>query len=186
MKDPHIREILRQTLLQPYINDRDSKVVEEMKLPLAKARIDMAVINGHLHAYEIKSASDNLLRLGGQIDGYQKIFDYVTVVIENKHYGKVYEYLPTWVGLCICSDTGGEGRITYIREPSLNKSQSPFHLAQLLWHDELVELLIDQNIPHKKNDRNWILCKTIINNIPLETLTRLVREKLKARTDWQV
>ncbi|HLP52491.1 MAG TPA: sce7726 family protein [Chitinophagales bacterium] len=186
MKDPNIRDILRRTALLSYYNDPHSKVVEEMKLPVAKARIDMAVINGHFHGYEIKSAVDTLNRLPGQIVAYSKIFDFVTVVTENNHYGKVHSALPEWVGICVCSNTGRSEKLTCIREAKINTRKSGFHLAKLLWHNELVEVLTEQEIPFKKKDRSWILCQTLDANLPVTIISDIVREKLKARTTWQL
>jgi hypothetical protein len=55
MRDKDIRSILRQTELAKYFNDNDSKIVEELKLPIAGAIIDMTVINGSPHGFEIKA-----------------------------------------------------------------------------------------------------------------------------------
>lgn len=181
MKDPHIREILRQTLLLPYYEDEHSKVVEEMSLPVAKARIDMAVLNGSIHGYEIKSAVDTLNRLPSQIVAYSKIFDFVTVVTENKHYGKVFNVLPDWVGIYVCSENNNLDPIKCIREAKPNKRKSGFHLAKLLWHHELVEVLTEQEIPFNKRDRSWLLCQALDSNLPVTIISDVVREKLKNR-----
>ena len=57
VKDLHIREILRETELLEYLQDPHSKVVEEMKLSVAKARIDIAVLNGCIRAVQGDAAT---------------------------------------------------------------------------------------------------------------------------------
>src|SRR5690606_8431363 len=117
MKDPCIRQLLRETELSHYLNDADSKVVEELELPVAGARIDMAVINGSLHGFEIKSASDTLQRLPGQIEAYTKVFDYLSIVTEVKYENKILDFVPSWIGIYVCQDKKGIKSISRVREP---------------------------------------------------------------------
>lgn len=186
MKDPHIRLLLRRTELLQYINDPTSRVVEELKIPVANARIDMAVINGHFHGYEIKSACDTLQRLPNQLIAYSYIFDYLTVITEEKYSNKILSILPDWVGLSICSDSADDTIIEVIKRGKINTQKNGFYLAKLLWNEELIDLLIELEIPFKKKQRNWLLCEIISQNVDTETLSRLVREKLKIRTAWKL
>lgn len=183
MNDPAIRRILRNTELKTYLNDNHSKVVEELKLPVLRARIDIAVINGHFHAYEIKSAQDTLQRLPAQIDAYSKIFDYVTVVTELKYHERIIRLLPEWIGVAVCNNDGG---FEVVQPPVLNTNQQGFHIAKLLWHSELEELLEDQQIPYKKRARSWLHCQNLAENLDVNDLSALVREKLKQRKEWKI
>lgn len=183
MKDPHIRSLLRGTELSKYIGDSSSKVVEELQLPVAKARIDIAVINGHMHGYEIKSASDTLLRLPTQIEAYSKVFDFLSIVTENKYYKKVLDTIPDWVGLHICHE---DGSIATVKEALFNDKKDGFYLAKLLWRTELFDILNDHSISFKKKDRNWILCELLAQSLEIETIALAVREKLKIREDWKL
>src|SRR4051812_8660839 len=133
MKDPNIREILKQTELLKYATDPHSKVVEELKLPVAKAIVDIAVINGHFHGYEIKSASDTLQRLPSQLIAYSKVFDYLTVVTEVKYHERILDIIPDWVGLSVCSDKAGQKPITIIKKAKRNYNREGFYIAKLLW-----------------------------------------------------
>ena len=185
MKDPCIRQLLRETRLAKYISDPKSKIVEEMELPAASARIDMAVINGHLHGYEIKSASDTLNRLPGQIEAYTKVFDYVSVVTEGKYYNKILENVPSWVGVYLCYNKSGQNHIKVIRSPRLNRNQDPFFLEYLLWKDDLLDLLNEKGIPHRKKDRNWLLAEAVASHIKTPELSKIVRGILKKRANWK-
>lgn len=185
MKDPHIRHLLRRTELSKYLNDPHSKVVEEMKIPAANARIDMAVINGHFHGYEIKSASDTLQRLPNQLIAYSYIFDFLTVITEKKYHERISKIIPDWVGLSVCSDKKDEVEIEVIKSGTENLCKNGFFLAKLLWHEELVEVLTEQQIPFKKKNRNWLLCETLSQHVETNELSSLVRQKLKQRKDWK-
>lgn len=184
MRDPCIRQILRETELTKFLHDGNSKVVEEFTLPVAKARVDIAVINGALHAYEIKSAADTLARLPSQIESYLKVFDYISVVTEKKHFERILTILPESVGLIVC-DENSDAKSYHIRKPQLNKAKESFYIAKLLWRDELTECLNKFQIPYKTKDRNWLLCENLSNKLDIDSISDIVREKIKLRSNWK-
>lgn len=185
MRDPNIRQILKRSELLKFINDPNSKVVEELKLPVASARIDIAVVNGHLHGYEIKSAQDTLQRLPSQIEAYSKVFDYVTVITEQKYYNRILKILPDWVGLSVCSDKEGEREYEEIKVGFINSNKSGFHVAKLLWREEIIDILCATKTPFKKKQTSWSLCEALADNTDISILSNLVREKLKSRQAWK-
>src|SRR4029077_11388986 len=139
-------------------------------------RIDIAVINGHLHGYEIKSASDTLQRLPSQLVAYSKVFDYLTIVTELKYYQRILDIIPAWVGVSVCSDKNDEEEFKTIKPCELNQTKDSFYIAKLLWRDELIEILAEQKIPFRNKDRNWILCEAISMNMEISSLCNVVRE----------
>lgn len=182
MKDPDIRNVLRQTVLSEYIADPHSKVVEELRLSPANARVDIAVINGAFHAFEIKSASDTLGRLKNQIKCYTHVFDYITVVTEEKYVRKIIASTPPFIGVSICSENE-----LHVRRPvQINKRTKGFYIAQLLWREEIKALLTEHRIPFRSHIRNWTLCELLAENIDTQKLSDAVRKKLKARPNWKV
>lgn len=186
MKDPCIRQLLKNTELLHFINDSNSKVVDELSLPVAKARIDIAVINGSLHGFEIKSASDTLQRLPSQIDAYTKVFDYLSIVTENKYHERILDIIPSWIGLIVCNEKKGVKTIKQVRKAKLNKSKQGFYIAKLLWREELIDCLTEYQIPFKKKDRNWLLCEALSTNLDVNAVSFVVREKLKKRVCWKM
>jgi len=183
MLDFEIRNILKTTLLHKYYADTTSKVVEEFEIPAAKARIDMAVINGYMHGYEIKSSRDTLQRLPSQLNAYSKVFDYLSVVTENKYENKLLTLLPDWVGIYSCTENGV---VSMLRASSKNNNKEAFHIAKLLWRPELIELLTINNIKFKKAERNWLLCENLAQHLELSLLENSVRQILKNRTNWKL
>jgi len=186
MKDPCIRQLLRNTELLHFFNDPNSRVVEELSLPVAKARIDIAVVNGSLHGYEIKSASDTLQRLPSQIEAYTKVFDYLSVVTENKYHERILNCVPSWVGILVCSEKNGCISIKTLRKPKLNKQKQSFFLAKLLWREELIDCLTEYQISFRKKDRNWLLCEALSSSLDVNAVSFIVRDKLKKRQDWKI
>jgi len=65
MNDAGIRRNLHCKKLRRHHVDPDTLVVDELGLKHGKCRADIAVINGHLMGYEIKSDDDSLRRLAG-------------------------------------------------------------------------------------------------------------------------
>lgn len=186
MRDLDIRLHIKDSLLKHYYEDTHSKVVRELSLPIAKARIDVAVINGHLHGYEIKSASDTLTRLPNQMIAYQKVFDYVSVITEEKYAKKIQMQVPDWVGIYVCTDTPGMDGIVIYQEANFNEHKEGFHVAKLLWKEELIEVLQENKIAFRKSDRTWLLCDLLASSMDIEYLSLAVREKLKKRMDWKM
>lgn len=183
MKDPHIRHVLKQTELAKHIADTDTKVVEELPLPVAGARIDMAVINGAFHGYEIKSASDTLKRLPNQIESYSLVFDYLTVVTEDKYQEKILKIAPEWVGVSVCSGNAGNEEIVEVQPAQLNTKRDGFYIAKLLCKDEIIHILLEHQIKFRYADRAWDMCKILSNELDIETLSLSVRQRLKSRRD---
>ena len=121
---------------------KDALVVNELGLAHAKSRVDVAVINGCIHGYEIKSDRDTLSRLPRQLDIYRQTLQRLTIVTACRHAEKVFSRTPEWCGV-IKAEQGPRGGISFqtIRPATKNPDTDPVMLAHLLWRDEVVELL---------------------------------------------
>lgn len=73
---------------------KQSTLVNELMVANSERRADLAIINGHLHAYEIKSDADSLNRLEGQVKTYLKHFDKVTLICTKKFTIAALDKLP--------------------------------------------------------------------------------------------
>ena len=80
IKDIDIRQVLLKKLSAEYRYDPDTIIIEELGLCQGEARIDLALVNGFIHGYEIKSERDTLERLPSQIEIYCRTLDTVTIV----------------------------------------------------------------------------------------------------------
>src|SRR5690242_7332263 len=72
MRDIDIREALRAEIARRHNGESNTLVVEELGLCQGIARVDLAVVNGSVNGYEIKSAHDTLSRLPAQSDVYSR------------------------------------------------------------------------------------------------------------------
>ena len=70
MNDAQIRSSFHSKKLRRHHATPDTLVVDELGLKHGKCRADIAVINGHLIGYEIKSDDDSLHRLARQVEAY--------------------------------------------------------------------------------------------------------------------
>lgn len=68
------------------------------ELARGACRVDVCVINGHLHGYEIKSDVDTLRRLPLQQQFYSDVLDKATIVVGQRHLDHALETLPAWWG----------------------------------------------------------------------------------------
>src|ERR1700761_4783729 len=98
-KDTEIRAALHEKKLSAHRNVPDTLVIDELGLSHAKVRIDVAVINGCIHGYEIKSSLDTLDRLPAQLRLYSQCLEKLTLVCAPKHLDHVTISAPTWCGV---------------------------------------------------------------------------------------
>ena len=94
MRDFEIRSALVAFLQQHHAHDPDTTVLNEMGLCEGLARIDVAVINGQIHGFEIKSPRDTLNRLASQEAVYSRTLDLVTIVSHAEHLPRVRVLVP--------------------------------------------------------------------------------------------
>jgi len=182
-----IRKAIHQTLIPLVVHGSPSRVLDEMSICAGDARIDIAVINGKLHGFEIKSEADTLERLTSQIAAYNRVFDTVTIVCGNKHLDGVKRITPVWWGIYL-ADTGNEDvELTNVRVGGINQNIDRTSLAQLLWKSELAQILGDvglkKGIAQKPCRELWDLVSAAYSTT---TLQNKVRELLKIRACWRL
>ena len=68
MRDIDVRQAVKSYLKALHEDDPATRIVEEMGIWAGSVRIDIAVINGELSGFELKSDSDTLQRLPLQAD----------------------------------------------------------------------------------------------------------------------
>lgn len=186
MRDIDVRRALRAQTLAKHYADPRSRVIEELGLCQGEARVDLAVVNGSLHGYEIKSERDTLNRLGQQAEAYGLVFDEMTLVLSEKHLASALEQIPPWWGVVVASPNRAGIGLRHHRKGKRNKTLSAFHLAQLLWRNETLRVLegIGQSRGFASKPRT-VLWQALADAVPLSTLRRVVRETLKVRAAWR-
>lgn len=181
MRDADIRERLRRHL-HGLSNADGLLVIDELGLCAGAVRCDVTMINGAMHGFEIKSDADRLHRLTGQIEAYDRVFDYSTVVTGPRHTRAAGTLVPAHWGIWECTEHGFD----VVRSATLNQGHDPRSLAQLLWRSELLRELRDRNAARGLSSQPlgpvWDrVCETI----DLDELRYIVRHYLKDRGDWR-
>jgi hypothetical protein len=139
LRDAEIRNALIELLTGMHWGEADTVVLEEFGCN--DARADLAVVNGVMHCYEIKSRFDKLDRLANQVPSYSGVFDQVTLVAANAHLEKARGLVPKWWGIMSASERNGEVILRKLRAARPNPSLNAQALASMLWKDEAYRLL---------------------------------------------
>lgn len=187
-KDIDIRQSLHSVLHDIHKNEPDTLILDELALCQGEARIDVAVVNGAINGYEIKSESDTLERLPRQSDYYNKIFDSVTILTASKYVDGIIDIIPSWWGITRAEkEEDGMLHFFSIRSPGQNPDIDAYSLVQLLWREEVLNILKEKGLQKGvlSKPRN-ILWEVLSQNLPLEDIQYEVRRCLKGRKKWRL
>jgi hypothetical protein len=186
MKDFEIRKSLHQDFLSDYNHLSESLIVDELKVCNGNAIMDVAVIDGSLIGFEIKSAYDNLSRLTNQMSFYNKVFDFITVVTCKNHLKGVINTVPKKWGIWVVEKEGNELKKFETRIATVNEDTDAFSTAQFLWKTEIIDLIVKRSLDKKIcNKRKWIQWQYLADSLELQDLKNEVRFYLKSRNDWK-
>jgi len=185
MFDRDVRAAVRHMLSLEHGQDIHTKIVEEMGVWSGSVRIDIAVINGELSGFELKSDRDTLERLPVQANLYSRVFDRVVLVAGSRHSDKALELIPDWWGLISASSTTAGVELTHVRSAGLNPSPDPYLVAQLLWKDEALGILDALGLAKGwKSKTAKAIHEHLIAQLPFPELSSRVRDTLKQRPSW--
>ncbi|MET3646149.1 sce7726 family protein [Phyllobacterium ifriqiyense] len=187
MRDIDVRKALRREVLKRHEGESDTLVLHELGLRHGVARVDVAVVNGSLHGYEIKSDADTLERLPSQIDTYSLVLDKATLVVGERHAEKAIAILPRWWGIKIASE-GPRGGVSLREEARgrMNPSVNPIAVAELLWRPEVATILRELGFPEKELRKPRAhLYRSLADAIPVDELRDITRAVLKRRENWR-
>lgn len=185
-RDRDIRILLRVHLAGLYGGDARTVVVDEMGILWGDRRVDVGVINGELHGYEIKSDADDLSRLLAQATAYAQVFDRLTLVVGDRHLGPAVMLLPAWWGIqTVGNDPSGGRMLVEVRQARVSPHRDPHAIAQLLWRDEAAAILENCGRRVSRARRRAELHAEIACEIPFDDLRAQVRAALKSRSNWR-
>ncbi len=189
LRDKDFRSALKRDLSTKkfVLNDPTCLILDELGLCQGSARIDVAVLNGKVHGYEIKSDMDTLERADSQLAVYKKIFDYLTFVVGQKHRDSIQTKIPEWCGITlIYSNAKDEIKVKKLRDAKRNTNVDPHSLVQLLWRNETINLLRTLGkMKGIESKPRRVLWKCLVDEISPAQLSKYVRETLKSRRDWR-
>jgi hypothetical protein len=181
--------VIRGALVKRLSDDFPNyKVIPELGIWHGAARIDVAVVNGSLRGFEIKSDRDTLDRLPEQIPAYNAIFDQVTLVVGCKHFVEAFKMIPDWWGVETAHiDDAGLISFNKIRKPTDNPAQHSMSIARLLWRHEALDKLESlgkaDGIRSKPRE---VVYERLAHSVELEPLKKFVWGVLQSsRQNWR-
>lgn len=187
MNDHQLRHALKIKVLARHAKDPNTRIVEELGLRHGAARIDVAVVNGIIHGFELKSEKDNLKRLPHQVTIYNSVLDKVTLVVASRHADEAMKLVPHWWGIKIAT-VGSRGGFEFsnVRKARNNPSLDLLSVSKLLWRNEALTLLEELGEAAIMRNRPRALIYAHLAAIADSAVIReRVRYQLKFRTDWR-
>lgn len=186
MREKDIRIALRRDLTARHASETGTLILDEVDVCCGAARVDVAVVNGFMSGYEIKSESDTLERLPSQREIYNRVFDFVSIVTADHYTDAALAMIPTWWGLYIVSGPKEVAEVRGIREPIANRDLDPACVAQLLWREEaLQELEVRQAADGIRTKPRRFLWQRMTEIMSLDEIRSVARKRLKSRQDWR-
>ena len=185
--DLMIRSALKKRLENNHVRDERVRIIEEFGVQHGVARIDIAVVNGIMHGYEIKSDQDTLQRLPEQMSVFNSVFDRVTLVVGKSHlYGSI-NIIPDWWGIVVAKvDSNNVVTFNTIRGGENNKGQDRISVARLLWRDEALKILEAagkaSGVYSKSRNNIYERLSSILDQ---KNLGNKVRETILIRSEWR-
>lgn len=186
-RDRDVRAAVLRKVLADHVADPDVLVLEELGLEHGTCRVDIAVINGAIHGYELKSDSDTLARLPQQIAVYSRALDKATLVVGERHLSHASAFLPDWWGIKVAySGPRGAVHVATERSARFNPDISSFHVAHLLWRDEAVDILEAAGATKKELKGSRAQLYALLTQALSSSQLRLeIRAALRRRTTWR-
>ncbi len=190
MREADVRLALVERLLREHAAERQTRIVHELSLCQAEARIDVAVVNGRLTGWEIKTAADTLGRLPAQEPVYSRVFDRVWLAADARHIDRALGLIPAWWGVVRVGESGGACRLTHVRPSRLNPDVDLGSLVRLLWREEVWEELsalgLTAGLERAPRRVLWQrLAEAVPRSASKAALKRRVRDRLRVREGWR-
>lgn len=183
MKDRYLEADIKNIIINHMVNNEILKendtLINEFTIGDYSRRVDLALIKPNkLYAYEVKSASDNLIRLEGQVKTYLEYFDKVTVVAAAKHIDKILDMTPLSVAVWELENE----KIKVVRRGRTNSVGDKLKFLDLMTVSDLLKIVKNEEL-NISNLRRNILEQNLIY-LPIFKLRKYaiqaIQEKYKS------
>lgn len=167
-----------------------SRIIHELDLCQAAARVDIAVVNGSMTGWEIKTASDTLTRLPRQRDVYSRVFDRVWLAAAPRHVEPALALIPDWWGVVEIRGESDTYRFRTVRRSKRNPAVDLHSVVRLLWRQETLEELqaigLGDGMQRAPRRVLWeALAQAAPRRVSKTLLKERVRWRLKTRAGWR-
>lgn len=177
--DRDIRVLLHRWLEDKHAHQADTAIIHELEIPRPSARVDIALINGRISGYEIKSAADTLSRLDDQAPSFSSVFERMTLVVAARHIPKAIDVIPEWWEIIETDGFDFRTRRAGRANPNLNLS----NLLHILTRKELLALQSDLRVEKRDySARKESIVAAILDMKKPRATKGILRKLLKQRT----
>lgn len=143
--EKEIKALLIDWLFEKGMVD-NAVVINEMVVANWSRRADIAVANGRLYGFEIKSHFDTLKRLPGQVESFQAHFDKVVVVAASKFIKTLERDYPSEIGILEVYEVSGRAKLRQVRAGRISEVKDIFKLTSLITKSELERFVRQKGI----------------------------------------
>ncbi|EHH1218515.1 sce7726 family protein [Vibrio parahaemolyticus] len=174
--EPEIKSNIINYLIENWELTSQDLIINEFTVGDFSRRVDLAVIkSSRLFAFEVKSDSDSLVRLEGQVSKYQEYFDKVIVVTAPRHTLKALELTPSNVGVWEIS----KGTITIKRKGRIKEVNSRKEFIEMMTAVELKKLSRSLQISSPNVKRKTL--ERVLDNVAVSKLRNAAIDFIKGR-----
>lgn len=178
LRDGDIRRALEDSLAFEHSVVGDTAIIHEMKVYRPTARVDVAVVNGEISAFEIKSDVDSFARLKDQIAGYSAVFDRVSIVTTSRQVRLARQKVPRWWGIAVSDGFSISVKRSAKRNPHRRLTSLLFSLTR----SELISILQTNNAARGHSSSSIAtLVETAAQRISEDDIRASCRSVLKRR-----
>lgn len=146
-------------------------------------RADLALANGRLVGFEIKSEKDSLKRWVSQMNAYLNVFDEVWLCVHGKHLEAALRITPKNIGIIVVDNFESLTVVRFAKRHTLNNA---YDLSGLLWRDELNILAKLHGIQIKSRTTKNEVREILANDLGIELIRAFVLQQLKIRKGYQI
>lgn len=147
--------IIKSVFSRKHLNRDDEITFFEMNV--GKSRLDLARINGHSSAYEIKTEFDTLNKLEKQVNDYYKVFEFVYIIIHKKHTNKAMNIVPNECGIIEYKTENGQIIFNYKRKAEKNSKIDSLFQLEVLTKSELIYLAKKNNFSINMSSKSELI-----------------------------
>lgn len=165
--------------------------VSLFEMYVASSRVDIARINGHSHAYEIKTSLDKLTKLDKQLEDYFKAFEYVSVITAENHLEGVLKTIPENCGVFLYNrKQNNEFKFKQVIKPKKNVKKLDHEVQIDCFSSKDLKIILrhagykNKDIPTKKSERRKLIIESFSSKEINNLFKHGVKEKYKDKWDY--
>jgi hypothetical protein len=182
LRDPELRKPLQKWLERKFLAHNDTEILHELRMPRPSGRVDIAVVNGRLSGFEIKSDFDSLSRLPRQVRAFSAVFDEMCVVTTSRHSADAKKIIPSWWRLTVHSKKNGKRLFRTVQKGCSNPNVRIDALLHMLTRSELSNIFRSRQLDFQiRTSRRFQMIERLIERLEPSEIQFEVRRLLKTR-----